>query len=165
LSKPVKFTPAVKIDLHGKTEDELVSLQIQLHKEFKLRGIKFSVGEIGETIAITFFKNIPSLKNLQRSPRGTKSVDALSRDGERYSIKTIKDGSKTGTIYPDPTDKDKQLFEYLLIVQINDDYELKKLHRFSWKQFLEVRQWDKTMNAWYVPKTLKALKTGESLYE
>jgi len=165
LPKPAKFIPSVKIDLHEKSEDELISLRIQLDKEFKTRGIKFNVGEIGETIAITFFKETSGLTNLQRAPIGTKSVDALSRNGDRYSIKTIKDGSKTGTIYPDPENNDKQLFEFLLVVQIDDDYELHKLHRISWEQFLNIRQWDKTMNAWYVPKTLKALKGGEMLYE
>ncbi len=165
MSKPAKFIPAVKIDLHDKTEDELVSLRIQLDKEFKTRGIKFNVGEIGETIAINFFNSKPGLDKLQRSSTGTKSVDANSRRGERYSIKTIKDGSKTGTIYPDPDNKERQLVEYILIVLLNEEYELKGLYRFSWEQFLTVRQWDKTMNAWYIPKTLKALKTGESLYE
>jgi hypothetical protein len=165
LPKPAKFIPSVKINLQEKSEDELISLRIQLDKEFILRKIKFNVGEIGETIAITFFKNQPNLTNLQRAPTGTKSVDALSRDGERYSIKTIKDGSKTGTIYPDPLDKDKQLFEYLLMVQINDNYELKSLHRFSWKQFLNVRKWDKTMNAWYISKSIKAFQNSECIYE
>jgi len=153
------------IDLTEKSDDELIFLRIQMDKEFKKRLIKFSVAEIGETLAIDFFNNKPGLDNLQRSQIGTKNVDANSRRGQRYSIKTIKDGNKTGTVYPDRIKKDNPLFEYLLMVLLNEDYELKSLHRFSWEQFLLVRQWDKRMNAWYVPKTLKALKIGESIYE
>ncbi len=153
------------IDLEKYTDEDVIAFRIQVDKEFKRRNIKFSVGEIGETIAINYFNDTPRLSNLQKAPTGTKNVDALSRNGERYSIKTIKDGSKTGTVYPDPANKNKQLFEYLLVVQLNDNYELSALHGFSWEQFLKVRQWDKTMNAWYIPRTIKALKQGESIYE
>jgi len=145
--------------------EEIISHRIQIDKEFKKRGIKFNVGDIGEVIAINYFNKTPGLSNLQKAPTGTKNVDALSRNGERYSIKTIKEGNKTGTVYPDKTDKEKQLFEYLLLVQINDDYELFSMHRFSWEQFKKVKQWDKTMNAWYISKSQKALKQGELIYE
>ena len=154
-----------RLDFSEKPDSEIVSLRIQIEKEFKKRNIRFSVGEVGETIAIDYFNTTAGLSNLQKAPTGTKNVDALSRSGERYSIKTIKDGSKTGTVYPDPVDNNKQLFEFLLIVQIDEDYELKSLHRFSWQQFVSARQWDKTMNAWYIGKTTKALNIGEKIYD
>ena len=154
-----------KINLDKVSEEELVSLRIQLDKEFKKREIKFSVGEIGELIAIKHFNNTPGLSNLQKAPIGTKNVDALSRSGERYSIKTIKEGGKTGTIYPDSGNNKTQLFEFILIIILNDDYELLELYRFSWKQFVKVRQWDKTMNAWYISKAANRLKQGECIYE
>ncbi len=161
-----KKSPAGAITEFKQTSDkELIRIRILLEKEFKARGIRFSSGELGETIAIDHFNNTPGLTNLLRAPTGTKNVDALSRNGERYSIKTIKDGSKTGTVYPDPINREKQLFEYLLVVQINDDYELRALHRFSWTQFFQVKQWDKTMNAWYISKTKKALAIAETIYE
>jgi hypothetical protein len=153
------------LKLEKLTNKEIINLRIRIDKEFKTRKIKFSVGDIGETIAINHFNNTPGLSNLQKAPTGTKNVDALSRSGERYSIKTIKDGNKTGTIYPDRENKDKQLFEYLLVVQIDDDFDLNSLHRFSWAQFLKVRQWDSTMNAWYISKSQKAFEQGEIIYE
>lgn len=165
MSKLSKITNPPKLDLEGKSNEELISLRVQLEKEFKKRKIKFTVGEIGETIAIDFFNNKPGLDKLQRAPPGTKTADAFSRKSDRYSIKTIQYGIKTGTIYPDPIDKDKQLVEYILIVLLDDDFVLKSLYRFSWKQFIEVRKWDKTMNAWYIPKTQKALIKGECIYK
>ncbi len=162
---PEKITDPFKIDFKNISDDEIISLRTQLEKEFKKRKIKFTVGEIGENKVINFFNKTPGLDNLQRAPIGTKNVDALSRKGERYSIKTIKDGGKSGTIYPDAGYKNKQLFEYLLLVILNEDFDLKSINRFSWNQFLKIRQWDKTMNAWYIPKTLKAFKLSECIYE
>ena len=70
--------------------------------------------------------------------------------GDRYSIKTFCEGHKTSTIYPDPDDKSKQLFEYLLIVRLNEDWDLKSIYQITWQQFVALRLWDKRMNAWYV---------------
>jgi hypothetical protein len=163
--KKVKIIPDVfTIDFKKISDHDMISLRIQLDKECKKRSIKFTTAEIGEKVAIDFFNNTPGLDNLQRAPTGTKNVDALSRRGERYSIKTIKDGGKSGTIYPDRERNEKQLFEYLLLVLLNEDYELKVLYRLSWEQFWKIKQWDTTMNAWYVAKTQKALKEGECLH-
>lgn len=153
------------IKLEKFPDDKLISLRIRLDKEFKKRKIKFSAGDIGELIAIEHYNKTPGLSNLLKAPTGTKTVDALSRNGERYSIKTIKDGSKTGTIYPDKENPKKPLFEFILVVLMNDDYELEALYRFNWKQFVKVRQWDKTMNAWYISKAASRLKQGECIYE
>lgn len=154
-----------KFNLEQFSDTDLISLRIDIDKEFKQRKIKFSTGEIGELAAIKYFNKTPGLSNLQKAPIGTKNVDALSRNGERYSIKTIKDGSKTGTVYPDGTNKNLQLFEFLLVVLLDDDYELTALYRFSWNQFVKVRQWDKTMNAWYISNAQNRLTQGECIYE
>jgi hypothetical protein len=160
--KTIEINP-VLIKFDGMSDTDLLSVRVLVEKEFKRRGLKFNKGDIGEAVAIDFFNRTPGLTKLQLAPTGTKNVDAISRDGERYSIKTIKDGSKTGTIYPDADDKNKQLFEHLLLVQLNENYELKSVNQFSWKQFLKVRCWDKRMNAWYIPKSLKALKESNSI--
>jgi hypothetical protein len=154
-----------ELNFDKETNEDIIAFRIQIDKEIKKRGIKFNVGDVGEILAIKHFNDTPGLSNLQKAPTGTKNVDALSRNGERYSIKTIKDGNKTGTVYPDTTNKEKQLFEYLLLVQIDDDYKIISLHRFSWEQFKKIKQWDKTMNAWYISKSNKALSQGELIYE
>lgn len=154
----------MKIDLTKHTDDQLFELRIKLDSEFRDRGIKFSVGEIGENTAVSFFNKTPGLPNLQKAPPGVKNVDALSRDGHRYSIKTVQNGKKTGTIYPDDKDENLQLFEYLLIVQLDKKYKLQELYRFSWEQFVQQRAWDKRMNAWYVPVSANRLANGEKIY-
>lgn len=138
-------------------DDELLELRAALEIEMRKRGIAFTVGEIGEQLAVEHFRATRGLPNLQHAPTGTKNVDALSRNGERFSIKTIFKSKKTGTIYPDPDDADKQLFEHLLIVRLSDRWELHSIHQLSWGEFLKVRSWDKRMNAWYVPISNKVL--------
>jgi hypothetical protein len=152
------------MDLQLLTSDELIALRIEIEREMHSRRISFSVGEIGEKVAIDYFKSTPKLSNLIAAPTGAKNVDALSRNGERYSIKTIKKGKKTGTIYPDDQDPNKQLFEYLLIVKLNPDFTLDALYQFSWKQFLKIRAWDKRMNAWYVSISKNSLHAGDCLF-
>lgn len=153
----------ILIDFTKLSEKELIGIRVKLDKEFKRRGIKFSVGEIGETLSIKYFNTTPGLTNLQKAPAGVKNVDALSRDGQRYSIKTVQKGIKTGTIYFDEEDKELQLFEFILLVRLDENYDLIELYRFSWKQFVDVRLWDKRMNAWYLSFSSNRLIIGEKL--
>ena len=146
------------------SDDEMLALRIRLDAELIRRGVKFSVGEIGENIAIEYFNSTPNLPNLMAAPTGAKNIDALSRDGDRYSIKTQMKAKKSGTIYPDTADPDKQLFEYLLIVKLSLEYQLESLHRFSWEEFLQARAWDKRMNAWYIPVSKKRLDVAEKIF-
>ena len=154
----------MKIDsarLKKLSDDQLRQLRAGLEVEMRRRGIDFSVGNIGESLVIKHFKNTPGLTNLQKAPKGTKNVDALSRDGDRYSIKTVWSAKKTGTIYPDPKDEEKQLFEYLIIAHLSDDLTLKSIHQFSWRVFAEVRLWDRRMSAWYLSCSKQTLAKGD----
>ena len=144
-------------EVKSMSDKELIQLRAALEVEMRSRKIAFSIGDVGEDLAIKYFNSTPGLPNLKAAPTGTKNVDALSRNGERYSIKTIWKAKKTGTIYPDPNDKEKQLFEFLLIAQLNDDLALKSLHQCSWHEFTEVRSWDSRMSAWYISCSKKNL--------
>src|SRR5437773_9811933 len=74
-------------DLQLVSDNELISLRARVETEMRRRSISFSVGDIGEQLAIDYFNATRGLPNLMRAPRGTKNIDALSRDGDRYSIK------------------------------------------------------------------------------
>lgn len=137
--------------------EALLHLRTALRAELRRRGLADSVGAVGERLVIDHFGQTKGLPKLQLAPPGTKNVDALSRDGDRYSIKTVCEGSKTGTIYPERGAKDKQLFEYILIVKLTKDWVLGSIHQLSWAQFVEARSWDKRMNAWYVAFNKRAL--------
>jgi hypothetical protein len=161
--KTQEIQRATRNDVTGLPDQELIELRHEIEKEVRRRGLKLTVGDIGERLVVAHFSNTSGLTNLQIAPPGTKNVDALSRDGDRYSIKTVLDAKKTGTIYPDRNTPDKQLFEFLLIATLSEDQTLKSIHQLSWDQFLEVRCWDKRMSAWYVPCSTKALGTSTRL--
>jgi hypothetical protein len=150
------------------TDDELVLLRAGLDAEMRKRKIAFTVGDVGERLVIEHFRKTSGLPKLQSAPRNTKNVDAISRDGERYSIKTRRSASKarkTGTIYQPEQDKDKQLFEYLLIVQLAEDWSLESIHQLAWKDFVKVRSRDKRMTAWYVAISQRTLGAAKLIYQ
>lgn len=150
-------------EIKSMSDEDIIRYRAALEVEMRRRGLGFSVGQIGEALVIQHFNRTPGLPNLLRAPAGTKNVDALSRNGDRYSIKTVWHAKKTSTIYPDPNDKEKQLFEFILIAQLNDDLALKSIHQFSWHEFTEVRSWDSRMSAWYIGCSTKNLKQGKSI--
>jgi len=131
------------------SDHDLLEMRAWLDAELRGRGIA-TVGAVGERLAVEHFVATAGLPNLQPARTGTKNVDALSRNGDRFSIKTVCRGKKTGTVYPDPVDRDKQLFEYLLIVRLTESWSLDSINQLSWIDFQEVRSWDSRMNAWYV---------------
>ena len=88
------------IKLADLSDENLLLLRAGLRAEMRKRGIADSVGAVGEQLAIEHFRKTPGLPKLQLAPRGTKNVDALSRNGDRFSIKTICEGSKTGDHLP-----------------------------------------------------------------
>jgi hypothetical protein len=151
------------IKFEGLQVEELFELRADLDSELRRRGLSGAVGDIGERFAIKHFNERPTLPGLQAAPRGTKNIDAISRHGERYSIKTIQRGSKTGTVYPNADDTGHPMFEYMLIVLLGERCELQKIYRLSWEQFVLHRKWDKRMNAWYVPKTGRVFQSVEDL--
>jgi hypothetical protein len=149
--------PALQIDLAAASDVDLIGLRAALHREMRRRGLALTVGQVAEKLAIAHFNGTPGLPNLSEAPVGAAYVDALSRRGERYSIKGVLDARKTGTVYPDPANKDRQLFEYLLVVQLTEDWTLKAIWEFDWATFVECRSWDSRMSAWYVGLAAKTL--------
>ncbi|MDX8526994.1 hypothetical protein RFM68_21055 [Mesorhizobium sp. MSK_1335] len=140
---------------------QLLRARSAVAAELKRRGLASNVGHMAELLAIAHYNGTPGLPNLQPAPTGTQNIDALSRKGDRYSIKGIMDARKTGTIYPDRDDPNKQLFEYLLIVIIDQEWQPLAIYEFDWKTFCEVRSWDRRMNAWYIGLSRRALERAK----
>jgi hypothetical protein len=152
------------IDLTILNDLKLLALRAAIDREARSRGLNFNVGEVGEKLVIDIFKKRPDLPVLAPAPRGTKNIDAISRDGNRYSIKTLQRAKKSGTIYPDQLNNERQLFEFILIVLIHDDFKLERIIELDWQQFCTVRSWDIRMNAWYVARSNRALSAGRQIY-
>ena len=148
----------------GKLSDvDLTTLRANTEIEMKSRGLPYSVGDIGELLAIEYFSNTKGLPNLQAAPVGTKNIDALSRNGDRYSIKTRLNSKKTSAIYLDENKPGKQLFEYILLVKISERYDLESIYQFTWDQFTELKRYDKRMSASYLSCSKVVLEKGQAL--
>jgi len=153
-------------------DKELWLLYADTEKELKDRGLvrtRNIVGERGEFITINTYNSTKGLPNLQAAPEGTQNVDALSRKGERYSIKTITEPSKTTGVFYGCGDKDdkeipEKKFEYVVIVQISKDYRPRIVIELTWEQFLKFRKWHKTMRAWNLSLTRSVLEEVKVIY-
>jgi len=154
--------------LKSLADEDLVLLRASLRAEMRKRGIADSVGAVGEQLVIEYFRKTSGLPKLSPASRNTKSVDANSNRGERYSIKAhcvTSKAKKTGTIYPDRQERDKQLFEYLLIVRLAENWSLESIHQLSWAEFVKVRSWDNCMSAWYVGISARTLGAAKLIYQ
>ena len=143
-----------------------VTLQLKERNLVRTRNI---VGERGEFLVIETYNSIAGLPKLQAAPEGTQNVDALSRKGERYSIKTISlPGSTTGVFYglAQPGEENgERKFEYVIVVQIDKHYELVRMLELSWEQFLKHKKWHKTMRAWNVSLTKQLVTDARVIFE
>ncbi len=149
---------------------ELIHAYSEIIKQLKKRGVirtKNLLGDLGEYLAIEHFKNTAGMSNLQAAPAGTQNIDAISRNGERYSIKSTT-GNLTGVFYglepPESGLKNKQKFEYVLIIKFDNDYELEKIIQLDWNLFIKYKRWHKTMNAWNISITKALIEKAEILY-
>lgn len=147
----------MSISVKKVSDEDLWNIYSASIKELKLRNLirsKNITGERGESLAINFYNKTNKLPKLQVAPVGTKNVDAISRDGERYSIKSIVFPNKTtGVFYgmgtPDKPINDKK-FEYLVVALLDDDYNLLKIIELTWDIFLKFKKWHSRMNAFNV---------------
>lgn len=145
------------IDLQALDDEALLRLRARLYLEIKRRQLPASVGGVAEKLALRYFNTTRGLPKLQEARAGTANVDANSDRGERYSIKCIQQGRKTGTIYPDRADPNKRLFEYLLVVRLDENWALQAIYEFDWDLFVKLRSWDIRMNAWYIGGSARTL--------
>lgn len=152
-------------------DDELVASYPAFLAELKKRGIIHSrniVGDLGEYLAIRHYSRTAGLPKLQAAPIGTTNVDALSRDGDRYTIKTTT-GSVTGVFYGLPAKGSSQLpekkFEFLIIVVLGADYTVKKIVELNWTQFLSHKKWHSRMTAWNLSINRAVIKDAKIIFD
>ena len=84
---------------------KLISPSSDAFLELKDRGVlrtKNIVGELGEYFAIDYYNSNPKLPSLSIAPITVKNIDALSRNGEIYSIKTVSSRKGTTGSFWDP---------------------------------------------------------------
>ncbi|WP_372998304.1 hypothetical protein [Sulfurimonas sp.] len=159
------------MDITKLSDSDIIELYSQSIKELKRREIirtKNITGELGEYIAVQYYKNNPTLPNLQFAPPSTENIDAISAKGERYSIKTITNTGSTGVFYGMPAQGSSEIpiqkFEYAVIVKLTDNFELEQILELSWDEFLENKKWHSRMQAWNLSYSNKLIKCVKNIY-
>lgn len=157
--------------LQDLSDTELIQAYSSIIKLLKERGIirsKNIIGDLGEYVVIDYYNKTPGLPNLQAAPPSTRNVDALSRAGDRYSIKAST-GRVTGVFYGfPPKDSDEmpdRKFEFVIIVMFDEDYNLKRINELTWGQFLQYKRWHSRMKAWNISINNDLLKNTKTIYE
>ena len=140
-------------------------------KELKERGIIRSrnvIGDLGEYLVIKYYNNTPGLPNLSPALQGTQNVDALSRRGDRYSIKATT-GKTTGVFYGlnDPKSKfpDEKKFEYVIVALFDENLVLHRINELSWNEFFKYKRWHSRIRAWNLSITQELLKNTKTIFK
>lgn len=97
------------------------------------------------------YNSTSGLPKLQAAPIGTKNIDAISREGDRYSIKSTTGnttGVFTGVDFDDKGLPLKQYFEFIIICCFDDDYKLLHIYQVDWNCFIKHKHWHSTMKSW-----------------
>lgn len=160
----------MKIDITQLTIDELWVLYGQTHHKLRQLGEIRSrniVGDRGEQIAVSYYSATRGLPKLQMAPPSTKNIDAISTNGDRYSIKTVSLPNKTTGVFhgygtPDKPIKDKK-FEYLIVVVINA-YQPELIVELTWEDFYDLKRWHSTMNAYNISLSKAIIDRAKIIY-
>jgi len=157
-------------ELSVKELAKLLSPSSDAYVELKRREVlrtKNIVGELGEYYAVDFYVNNSRLPNLSIAPPGVQNVDALSRNGEMYSIKAVTSrNGTTGSFWdPDSINKNEKKFQYLLIVILDDAYSLDMILELTWEDFFEHKKYNKRMNNFNISLTKKLISSVKIVYE
>lgn len=160
----------MKIDITQLTIDELWVLYGQTHDKLRQLGEIRSrniVGDRGEQFAVSYYSATRGLPKLQMAPPSTKNIDAISTNGDRYSIKTVSLPNKTTGVFhgygtPDKPIKDKK-FEYLIVVVINA-YQPELIVELTWEDFYDLKRWHSTMNAYNISLSKAIIDRAKIIY-
>lgn len=159
------------MDLSKLKDAEVVQLYSGSIKELKRRGILRTnnvIGELGEHLAIDWFSRTHGLPKLQAAPVGTQNIDAISRNGDRYSIKSTS-GNSTGVFYGlqplGAEQPDTQKFEYVLICKFNENCELDAIYQLTWQVFLKHKHWHSRMRAWNLTLSKALIADSTIIYK
>ena len=128
-----------------------ISPDSEVHNELRRRGIlrtKNLVGEIGEYYVFDFFKSNSNLTNPIKPPPNVQNIDFYGMNGKSYSIKTVSSRKGTTGSFWNPEDVKKNIktFDFLIIVILNNSYELDLLLELTWNDFFKFKKFNKRMN-------------------
>lgn len=155
-----KFSNIALIRVYGELLVEM--------RERKLIRSKNVTGDLGEYIVIDYYCKTKGLPKLQFAPPSTKNIDAISTNGERYSIKCITTNT-TGAFYGIEKDATisslKPLFEYVIVIKLNQNYQPEIIVELDWETFFKHKHWHSRIGAYNLLITNALIEDGKVIYK
>ena len=155
-----KYSGIELIHIYG----ELLS---KMRKDKLIRS-KNVTGDLGEYIVIDYYTKTKGLPKLQFAPPSTKNIDAISVNGERYSIKCITNNT-TGAFYGIEKDADinslKPLFEYVVIIKLDENFQPKFILELDWEAFFKHKHWHSRVRAYNLSITNSLIEYGKIVFK
>lgn len=137
-------------------------------REDKLIRSKNVTGDLGEYIVVDFYTKTKGLPKLQFAPPSTKNIDAISVNGERYSIKCTTTNT-TGAFYGINKDADiasiKPLFEYVVVIKLDKNYQPEFILELNWETFFKHKHWHSRIGAYNLVITNSLIVDGKMVYK
>ncbi|MBI5770280.1 MAG: hypothetical protein HZA93_21070 [Verrucomicrobia bacterium] len=150
------------------TDDEVVCAFATILTAMRDRGIirtKNVVGDLGERYAVHAYAQHGPRGALSLQPTNSTDVDAVDTACARYAIKAASPGStRTSTFhFGEHWAESEALVDYVVVVRLNDHFQLDSVVEFTWKQFWQHKAWSKRQHAWFLPLTQKVLRAGRAI--
>lgn len=137
-------------------------------REDELIRSKNVTGDLGEYIVIDYYTKTKGLPKLQFAPPSTKNIDAISVNGERYSIKCTTTNT-TGAFYGINKDADiasiKPLFEYVVVIKLDKNYQPEFILELNWETFFKHKHWHSRIGAYNLVITDSLIVDGKMVYK
>lgn len=158
------------MDITYCSDREVIDLYSNVISELKKRGIIQTnniIRDLGRHLAIDCYNSSTELPQLSATPVGSESFDAISENGNRYSIKSTTTNT-TGGFYrlesKGSERKDSKQFEFVLICKFNADYSLEMILELTWEQFIKYRKWNSRASVWNLFVTKELINSGVIVY-
>ena len=99
---------------------------------------------------------------------GQTLIDVIATDPE--SLNTVNIQVKTRTIDGKisswlMSEKNEKVFEYLLIVVLDDDYDVLSVLQLTWDDFMEHKKYNSRMENYNISLTKKLISSVEIIYQ
>jgi hypothetical protein len=137
-------------------------------REDELIRSKNVTGDLGEYIVIDYYTKTKGLPKLQFAPPSTKNIDAISVNGERYSIKCTTTNT-AGAFYGINKDADiasiKPLFEYVVVIKLDKNYQPEFILELNWETFFKHKHWHSRIGAYNLVITNSLIVDGKMVYK
>ena len=124
------------------------------------------LGTDSRYIVIDYYNKTKGLPKLQYAPPSTKNIDAISVNGERYSIKCTTTNT-TSAFFGIERDVDynntRPLFEYVVVIKLNAIYQAELILQIDWECFF--KHWHSRIGAYNLIITKSFISDSKIIYQ